>query len=130
MAGIFHEPILYAQRSWGQFENIEFRHASWDHLPQLCVDFKVDCVVWSGVLLYRPLDHLAFFHRITVDFYKAKYAIIQEPLREQKYWHPNLTLNTIADELHLYQNKYHSYSEQLIDAKIFSGRRKIVELAI
>lgn len=124
------EPILFAQRSWGQFENIEFRHASWEHLQQLRVDFKVDCVIWSGVLLYRPHDHLELFHKVTVDYYKASHAIIQEPLREQKHWHSSLTLNTIADELYKYQNRYKSYSEHLVDAPIFSGRRKIVELAI
>ncbi len=124
------EPILFAQRTWGQFENIEFRHTSWDHLQQLKVDFKVDCVVWSGVLLYRPHDHLDFFHKVTVEYYNASHAIIQEPLREQKYWHQSLSLNTIADDLYMYQNKYHSFSERLIDAEIFGGRRKIVELAI
>jgi SAM-dependent methyltransferase len=124
------QPIEFAKLTWAEFDNIDYRQASWDDVAKIKVDFRVDCVIWSGVLLYRPNDHMELFHRLSVDFYRAKWAIIQEPLADQIHWLPNLKLNTIADHLHLYRDKYKSYEETIVEAPIFSGRRKIVKLRL
>ncbi len=124
------QPIEYSQAAWSQFDNIEYRCASWNDLEQIAVDFKVECVIWSGVLLYRPQDHQKLFHEITVDFYKATYAIIQEPLQEQIHWKADLSLNTIAGQLNQYRSKYSQYDETVVEAEVFSGRRVISEIKI
>jgi len=124
------EPIAYSQQVWSEYQNINYRHASWDERDKIAARFPVDCVIWSGVLLYRPDDHQRLFEELTIDFYKAKYAIIQEPMPEQSHWLPGLALHTIAGDLSQYKNKYSFYREQVLEAPIFSGRRKIVEIHI
>jgi SAM-dependent methyltransferase len=124
------QPIEYSQAAWSQFDNIEYRCASWNELDKIAVDFKVECVIWSGVLLYRPQDHQKLFHEITVDFYNAPFAIIQEPLQDQVHWKADLSLNTIADQLAQYKSKYSQYSERIVEAEVFSGRRVISEIKI
>ena len=125
-----YEPILYSQEVWENFNNIDYRCASWDDLEDIKVSFSVDCIIWSGVLLYRPNDHLDFFKFLSKQFYNAKYAIIQEPLPEQKHWLQGLKLNTIAHELNQYKETFKSYRETIVDLDIFSGRRAIVEIEL
>lgn len=124
------EPIKYSQSTWAEFKNIEYRCTSWDDRESIAVDFPVDCVIWSGVLLYRPQDHQKLFHDLTVDFYRAGHAIIQEPMREQTHWARGLALDTIVDQLEAYKARYAEYREAVVEADIFSGRRKIVEIKI
>lgn len=124
------EPIEYSQQVWKNLPSIEYRCTSWDNLEDIRVDFTVDCVIWSGVLLYRPNDHLEFFHKISKEFYNAKYALIQEPMKEQKHWVDHLNLRTVADELPLYKERYTEYNEVIVDAEVFCGRRKVVELEL
>ena len=64
--------------------------------------------------------------------YACNNAIIQEPcfLQRPEYWNDKLTLNTIEDELYLYENKYKRYEDVVVDCKIFSGRRRIVDLSL
>lgn len=124
------EPIQFSQTKWRAFENIEYRRASWDDRENLAVNFQVDCVIWSAVLLYRPEDHMSLFHSLTVDFYRSSHAIIQEPLPEQTFWREDLELNTISDQLAKYGDRYSYYYEKIVDAQIFCGRRKIVEIKV
>ena len=123
------EPIKYAQDVWSLCENIEYRVASWDEI--LPVDFEVDCIIWSGVLLYEEDNHIELFERLH-KFYKCNNAIIQEPcfLQAPETWNENLTLNTIEDQLYMYEEKYKRYEETIVDCQIFSGRRKIVDLTL
>ena len=124
------QPISYARERWSEFKNIEYRLANCENKRELHVDFKVDCVIWSGILLYYPNDHMKLFHSITVDLYNSKYAIIQEPCKNQKYWQSGLILHTIEDDLPVYRKNYRSYKEEIVEAKIFSGRRKIVTITL
>lgn len=124
------QPIEYANEKYKDFNNIEYRKASMYSKKDIGVSFDVDCVIWSGVLLYAPDTHLELFDDLTYNFYKATHAIIQEPCKDQdpKKFLENIELNTIDQDLHLYKEKYPNYVETIVDANIFSGRRKIVHI--
>jgi len=123
------EPIRIAQDIWKGNSNIEYRNTSWNNKQDIAVDFNVDCVIFSGVLLYAKEGHLSLFDEL-VDFYKTKYAIIQEPYHEQRHWDKRLVLKTITEYMHLYKNKYKNYNEHLLDCEIFSGKRLIADIEI
>jgi len=125
------QPIDYANAVWSNSPNIEYRCASWNDIEKIDVDFKVDCLIWSGVLLYEPETHMELFERLH-KFYNAPHAIIQEPCSEQpkNKWLENLTLNTIEDQLYLYKEKYSKYQDVIVNRNIFSGRRKIVSITL
>ena len=72
------EPIQMAQADYGFFDNIEYRNTSWNKVEDISVDFEVDTVIFSGVLLYEKENHMKLFDAL-VNFYDAKHAIIQEP---------------------------------------------------
>lgn len=124
------EPIELAQEQWKDFNNIEFRHGSWDNNEIFAVDFNVDQVIWSGVLLYRPDDHYDFFDKITNKLYSSPNAIIQEPMQCQRHWKPGLILNTIADNLGEYKDSYKEFKEYKLDLDIFAGRRLVIDLTL
>ena len=126
------QPIAYAAEVWASFPNIEYRCASMFDLDKIVVQFDVDCVIWSGVLLYAPASHLDLFREVTVDFYGAQHAIIQEPCKSQspEKFLPNLKLNTIEQDLHLYKELYACPVDCIVDANIFSGKRRIVHLCM
>jgi len=124
------EPIRLAEEKWNNYDNIEFRNESWDDMETFLVDFDVDQVIWSGVLLYKPQDHYKFFKKITKDFYGAKNAIIQEPFKDQKYWDERLILNRISDEFEMYKNECKSFKEHMIHAEIFAGCRVVVDVEL
>jgi len=123
------EPIKIAQDIWKDNSNIEYRNASWNNKQDIAVDFDVDCVIFSGVLLYAKDSHIDLFDKL-VNFYKTKHAIIQEPYHEQRYWDKRLVLKTITEDMHLYKNKYKNYTEHLLDCEIFSGKRLIADIEI
>ena len=141
------QPIEYAQETWQEFGNIEYRILSWkDFKPlgkrgqnnkketvaewweragqEFQVSFPVDVIIWSGVLLYEPIYHLWYFHNMHKS-YGAQNAIIQEPLKDQRpeCWREDLELNTIANKLDKYKTKYNEYDSWEFDLDIFSGRR-------
>ena len=121
------EPIAIAKEQWKDHDNIEFRCESWNDREAFIVDFSVDMVIFSGVLLYRQ-DHFDFFEWV-MKFYNAKHAIIQEPYHKQKHWNDNLILNTITKDLSQYRNKY-TCNETLLDCDIFAGKRLIIDVTI
>ena len=123
------QPIEYAKELWAGYDNIEYRCASmYDSNP---VDFDVDCVIWSGVLLYDPNNHMQLFRDVTFGQYNAKHAIIQEPCKEQDpdKWLPNMKLNTIEQDLYKYADEY-NYKDWVVEAQVFSGRRRIAHVWI
>lgn len=124
------EPIEYAKDVWNEFSNIEYRCESMYNKDRISVEFNVDCVIWSGILLYNPSNHLQLFNDLTVNFYKASHAIIQEPCANQdaNKFLKNVELNTIEHELHLYKENYPFYEDWVVNANIFSGRRRIVHV--
>jgi len=125
-----HEPINIAAQAWKDNDNIEFRCGSWDDESIFDVNFNVDQVIWSGVLLYRPDDHFDFFDRITRQRYHSKRAIIQEPTWTQRIWDERLKLNRITNDLDSYKQAYNSFEETIVDTEIFAGRRLIIDIGI
>lgn len=123
------EPIKLAQDTWKHNPNIEYRNTSWKNKNDIAVDFTVDHVIFSGVLLYAKDNHLNLFDDI-VNFYKTKYAVIQEPYHEQRHWDSRLVLKTITEDMHLYKSKYKNYNEYLLDCEIFSGKRLIADIEV
>ena len=121
------QPIEYAKEIWAGYDNIEYRCSSM--YKQNPVDFDVDCVIWSGVLLYDPDNHMQLFENVTFGQYNATHAIIQEPCKEQDAdkWLPNMKLNTIEQDLHKYANKF-NYKDWVVEAQVFSGRRRIAHI--
>ena len=121
------EPIKYGQETWQEFPNIEYAIGSYN--DRLSVGFDVDCIIWSGVLLYEPHRHLELFTDMH-KFYNCYGAIIQEPKKNQRpeCWREGLELNTIEDQLYrymCYNTKFYN-----IDVPIFSGRRTIVDVQL
>lgn len=121
------EPIELAQATWEEFSNIEFRQADMYDKASLGVEFEPECVIWSGILLYAGDQHQKLFLDITNNFYKAKYAIIQEPCGVQNpdYFLPWLELNTIDHEVVDYAMAVSNFEPHIVECDIFQGRRLI-----
>ena len=81
--------------------------------------------------MYDPQNHMQLFRDVTFGQYNAKHAIIQEPCKEQDAdkWLPNMKLNTIEQDLHKYANEY-NYKDWIVEAQVFSGRRRIAHIWI
>ena len=124
------EPIDIATEKWKDHSNIEFRCESWNDAECFFVDFDVDQVIWSGVLLYRPDDHFDFFDKITNKLYSSPNAIIQEPMPWQRHWKAGLILNTIADSMEEYKDAYKEFKEYKLDLDIFAGRRLVADVTL
>lgn len=111
------EPIEYAQKRW---PNYQYEVRDWANLKQ--VNFKVDCIIFSGVLLYEK-DHYKMFTDI-MSFYNCKNAVIQEPYHEQKYYEERLKLKSITNDMQQYKFK----EKTIVEAEIFCGRRLVGEV--
>lgn len=121
------QPIEFANEVWKNNDNINYAVGNmYDNIP---VDFAVDCVIWSGVLLYDPDNHMQLFNNLTFEYYNSKHAIIQEPCKDQhpSKWLPNMRLNTIEQDLYKYKEQY-NYQDWVVDANIFSGKRRIAHI--
>ena len=111
------EPIEYAQKRW---PNYQYEVRDWANLKR--VNFKVDCIIFSGVLLYEK-DHYKMFTDI-MSFYNCKNAVIQEPYHEQKYYEERLKLKSITNDMQQYKFK----EKTIVEAEIFCGRRLVGEV--
>ena len=108
------EPIEYAQKRW---PNFEYEVRDWANLKE--VKFNVDCIIFSGVLLYEK-EHYKMFTDI-MKFYDCSNAIIQEPYHEQKYYEERLKLKTITNDMKQYNFK----EKTIVEAEVFCGRRLV-----
>ena len=114
------EPIEYAQKRWIKENNIEYEVREWAKLRE--VNFKVDCIIFSGVLLYEK-EHYKMFTDI-MDYYNCKNAVIQEPYHTQKYYEEKLKLKSITNDMQQYKFK----EQTIVEAEIFCGRRLIAHV--
>ena len=112
------EPIELARKRWGN----KFRYEVNDWANLKGVEFNVDCIIFSGVLLYEK-DHYKMFTDI-MKFYNCKNAIIQEPYHEQKYYEERLKLKTITNDMQQYNFK----EKTIVEAEVFCGRRLVGEV--
>ena len=109
------EPIELARKRWGN----KFRYEVNDWANLKGVEFNVDCVIFSGVLLYEK-EHYKMFTDI-MKFYDCSNAIIQEPYHEQKYYEERLKLKTITNDMKQYNFK----EKTIVEAEVFCGRRLV-----
>jgi trans-aconitate methyltransferase len=125
------QPIAYAKERWEEFDNIEYRIADLMDKSSIAVNFKVECVIWSGILLYFPNNHYEVFKKIQ-EFYNAQNAIIQEPckMQDSNKCLKNMHLNTIENELEYYKSIFNCKLDITVNCNIFSGRRRIVHLCL
>lgn len=123
------EPIDIANTRWANYDNISYVNANWHNEQDITVNFTVDTIIFSGVLLYERQNHFLLFQKL-INFYKPKFAIIQEPYHTQKYWDDKLQLFTITNDMQLYKTQFKRYTEIIVDCDIFSGRRLIAEVEI
>ena len=114
------EPITLAKQKWRDNNKLKYEVNDWATPKK--VDFKVDCIIFSGVLLYEK-DHYKMFTD-TMKFYDCSNAIIQEPYHTQKHYDSRLVLKTITQDM----NQYAIKEQFIIDADIFCGRRLIAHI--
>ncbi len=114
------EPITLAKQKWRDNNKLKYEKNDWATPKK--VDFKVDCIIFSGVLLYEK-DHYKMFTD-TMKFYDCSNAIIQEPYHTQKHYDSRLVLKTITQDM----NQYAIKEQFIIDADIFCGRRLIAHI--
>ena len=114
------EPIEYAQKRWINENNIEYEIRDWAELHQ--VGFNVDCVIFSGVLLYEK-DHYKMFTNI-MNYYNCTNAVIQEPYHTQKYYEEKLKLKSITNDMQQYKFK----EQTIVEAEIFCGRLSLIHI--
>lgn len=125
------ESISIGNQKWNNFSNVVLEENDWEKFKKHpMLDDSIDCVVFSGVLLYAPDGHEALFDQFTNQLYKSKYAIIQEPCKQQTHWLDQLYLNTIQDQLHMYKEQYTVVDNTITDLEIFSGRRELLGLKL
>jgi SAM-dependent methyltransferase len=124
------EPIEIGKNLHSNKPNIEYRCCSWNDRQKIKVNFDVDMVIWSGVLLYNPDKHFEFFDSITREFYKSTNAIIQEPMSDQRIWDERLYLKTITDDLDQYKRSYAQFNEKVLDLDLFAGKRLIADIVL
>ena len=114
------EPIEIAEFNWRDNHRIKYEVNDWANLKS--VNFKVDCIIFSGVLLYET-DHYKMF-KDTMNFYNCEHAIIQEPYHTQKHYDTRLVLKTITEDM----SQYNFKEEFIIDTDIFCGRRLVAHI--
>jgi trans-aconitate methyltransferase len=114
------EPIDIAKYNWRDNDRIIYEQNDWANLNR--VNFNVDCIIFSGVLLYET-DHYKMFKE-TMSFYNCEHAIIQEPYHTQKHYDTRLVLKTITEDM----SQYNFKEEFIIDTDIFCGRRLVAHI--
>jgi hypothetical protein len=117
-------PINQANKDWALQENINYRVGTWDDEKVLKVDFNVDTLIMSGVLIYCQPCHEEFYKESghhtelfdkLVSYYKPKNVIIQETLAE-----------TI--DLKYYKSFDHKFYE--FDLPMWLGHRAVIDVRI
>lgn len=117
--------------TWKNFDNIVLETNDWECFKKHSIlDNDIDCTIFSGVLLYAPNGHQALFDQFTKDLYSSKYAIIQEPCKQQRHWLDRMYLNTIQDQLYVYKDKHTVVDNTITDLELFSGRRELLGLQL
>ena len=125
------ESIGIANKTWSNFSNIHHDFNDWeDYKDPGVLPANIDCVIFSGVLLYAPNGHKQMFEKFTNKLYTSKYAIIQEPYpnEQQTHWLDKLYLNTIQPQLDIYKQQYTVVEDATLDLEFFSGKRNILYL--
>jgi len=124
------EPIKWARQRWNEYKNIEYRVADWNDEKSIQVDYDVDCVVFSGVLLYVPDRHFKLFDRLCLDIYNTEGAIIQDLRSDQKHVDNRIEFKYIDKEFDVYEQKYGQVTKYNIDCDFYYGNRIVLDVKI
>lgn len=121
------EPIDIAIAAWGNYDNIQYKCASWEN--PVHIGFVPDVIIFSGVLLYikDDSDRANFFDEIMLKN-NCVNAIIQEPYHEQRYWDDRLILNTITNGGLDFLNEEYNVDKHYLDLPVFAGKRMIYDV--
>ena len=123
------EPIAIAQDTWKDYDTINYKQMSWKE--DFSVDFTVDVIILSGVLLYIEDDsHREKFFNYIMSNHNCKNAIIQEPYHFQRHWDDRLVLNTITNGGLDFLNKEYDVDEHYLDLPIFAGKRVLYDVSV
>tara|TARA_B110000908_G_scaffold3663_1_gene4778 strand:+ start:1902 stop:2573 length:672 start_codon:yes stop_codon:yes gene_type:complete len=122
------EPIALAIESWKDYDNINYKVMSW--VKSFKVDFKVDVIIFSGVLLYIKdvllredlLEDLMFRNQ-------CSNAIIAEPYHHQRHWDERLVLQSITENGLDFLNENYEVDLHYLDLPIFAGKRVIYDIS-
>lgn len=94
------------------------------------VDFKVDVIIFSGVLLYIKdvllredlFEDIMFRNRCTN-------AIIAEPYHHQRHWDERLILQSITENGLDFLNENYTVDHHYLDLPVFAGKRVIYDVS-
>ena len=121
------EPIEIATESWKNHPNINYKIMSW--LDEIKLDFEVDVIVFSGVLLYiKDDDERAEFFDDMMFRMQCKNAIIQEPYHHQRHWDNRLILQSITETGLDFLNESYDVNTHHMDLPIFAGKRALYDV--
>ena len=122
------EPIRKAQKDYESCDHINYAVQSWN--DPINVDFEVDVIIFSGVLLYiKKEDKREQFFQNIMSEHNCKNAIIQEPYHFQRHWDDRLILNTITNGGLDFLHKNYTVDEHYLDLPIFAGKRVIYDVS-
>ena len=128
-------PIAKANEDWKDHSNVEYRVGTWNDENVLKVDFDVDTLIMSGVLIYCQPCHEEFYAESgyhtdlfdkLVNYYKPKRVIIQETLKEQTHIHEDNSHETI--DLSYYKKFDHDWYE--FDLDMWLGHRVVMDVRV
>ena len=121
------DPISVGKSTWQDLPNINYEVMSWNDDYQ--VEFTVDVMIFSGVLLYIKDDikrQDLFLEMMSRN--NCVNAIIQEPFHSQQHWDDRLILNTITDGGLDWLQQDFNVVEYHMDLPVFAGRRVVYDV--
>jgi|TARA_R110000851_G_scaffold93340_1_gene203378 SAM-dependent methyltransferase len=122
------EPIDIGTATWQNHKNINYKNISWN--DEYSVDFKVDVMIFSGVLLYiKDQDERELFFKNMMEKHQCKNAIIQEPYHYQRYWDDRFELQCITKNGLDFLNTDYNVDLHYLDLPIFAGKRVLYDVS-
>jgi hypothetical protein len=122
------EPINIAIETWKDNPRINYKKMSWSELFN--VDFKVDVIIFSGVLLYTKDISLRedLFEDIMFR-QQCTNAIIAEPYHHQRHWDERLILQSITEYGLDFLDASYDVDKHYLDLPVFAGKRVIYDVS-
>jgi SAM-dependent methyltransferase len=122
------EPIDIGTTTWQDHKNINYKNISWG--DEFFVDFKVDVMIFSGVLLYiKDQTERELFFKNIMEKHQCKNAIIQEPYHYQRHWDDRFELQCITKNGLDFLNKDYTVDLHYLDLPIFAGKRVLYDVS-
>jgi len=122
------EPIAIATETWKDHDNINYKVMNWSKTFK--VDFEVDVIIFSGVLLYikDDFEREELFEDIMFR-HKCTNAIIAEPYHWQRNWDERLILQSITESGLDFLSDNYTVDPHYLDLPVFAGKRVIYDIS-